>query len=205
MINWIDALNGVDQALEYFVSQGVKPTLRTLFYNLYSRALVPNTKSAYQHLSRRLVKARKEGRYSWDFMEDRTRMVYGELQDDRFSDDVADDFERILVAALDRFDAESILKEYFDYLKPEVYAERWADQKEICEVWIEKEALASTLQNWVSCLGVPVKVNKGYSSWTFIFNNAEALKETLKSHEKVTALLSEYKDKARDRLRSLRS
>jgi len=184
-VNWGKALVGVDEALKYFESLGVKPTLRTLFYNLYSKALIPNTRSAYQGLSKQLVKARKEGRYEWDFLEDKTRVAYGSLEDARFEDDVVETFEKRLVDKLERFDMESILREYFDYLRPWCTVLRWADQPLVCEIWIEKEALASTLQNWVGNWGLTIRVNRGYSSWTFIYNNVEALKYILQKHQKV--------------------
>jgi hypothetical protein len=119
-VNWEAALKGVDEALTFFEAQGVKPTLRTLFYNLYSKALIPNTKSAYQ------------------------------------------------------------------YLSPNLSVSKWADQPQVCEVWVEKEALAPTLRNWLNSRGVSIRVNRGYSSWTFIYNNCESLKNLLREHESIT-------------------
>jgi len=187
-IAWKNVLNGVDSALEFFRGQGVKPTLRTLFYNLYSKALIPNTKTAYQSLSKQLVKARKEGRYAWDFLEDKTRVVLGSIEDMRFNDDVAEDFEKRLVEKLEELDLESILSDVFDYLKPWLNVGYWADQKVVVELWIEKEALASTMQTWTYSKYLPIRVNRGYSSWTFIYNNVQALKFSLDKHEKVVVL-----------------
>jgi len=185
-VNWRKVLDGVDEALRFFSSQGVKPTLRTLFYNLYSRALIGNTRSQYQTLSKVLVKARKDGRYAWDFLEDKTRVVYGSLEDNRFDDEVVERFEKTLDRKLEDLDIDSILKEYFDYLKPWITVGKWAEQPQACEVWIEKEALASTFNNWLSGYNTAVRVNRGYSSWTFIYNNAEALRDVLDRHEKIT-------------------
>jgi hypothetical protein len=185
-IDWKAVLDGVDQALTFFRSQNVKPTLRTLFYNLYSKGLLPNTKTAYQSLSKHLVEARKQRRYEWDFLADITRQVYGELKDDRFNDDVLEKFTDLLEDKLEDFDLESILTEYFDYTKPYLYVSKWADQDQVCEIWIEKEALASTLVKWTQEHVIPIRVNRGYSSWTFIYNNARSLAYTLRNHSKVT-------------------
>jgi len=187
-IKWSDVLNGVDSALDFFRGQGVKPTLRTLFYNLYSKGLIPNTKTAYQSLSKQLVKARKEGRYAWDFLEDKTRVVLGSLDDWRFNDNVVEDTKERLVDKLEDLDIESMINEFFDYLKPFLNVGYWADQKVVVELWIEKEALASTMQNWTYSKYLPIRVNRGYSSWTFIYNNVQALKGSLDKHEKVIVL-----------------
>lgn len=187
-IAWSEVLKGVDSALEFFRGQGVKPTLRTLFYNLYSKGLIPNTKTAYQSLSKQLVKARKEGRYAWDFLEDKTRVVYGSLEDIRFDDNVVETTKERLVDKLEDLDIESMINEFFDYLRPYMWVGYWADQKVVVEIWIEKEALASTMQTWTMSKYLPIRVNRGYSSWTFIYNNVQALKQTLDKHEKVIVL-----------------
>ena len=64
-----------------FNREGVKPTLRTVFYSLVSRNLIPNTKSAYKRLSEVLVKARKDGIFAWDFLEDRVRYAIKRFSD----------------------------------------------------------------------------------------------------------------------------
>jgi len=185
-INWGLVLNEVDNALAYFASQNVKPTLRTLFYYLYSKQLIPNTQSAYKQLSRKLVKARKQGRYSWDFLEDKTRVVLGGLDDSRFDDDELDRFQKRLEETLENLSLEKMLEETFDYLMPWFRVGIWAEQPKAVEIWIEKEALASTIQAWCEGLGIPIRVNRGYSSWTFIYHNVGALKNHLTNHDEVT-------------------
>jgi len=184
-INWGLVLNEVDQALGYFASQGVKPTLRTLFYYLYSKALIPNTKSAYKQLSRKLVKARKQGRYQWDFLEDKTRVVLGNLDNTRFDDKELDRFQNRLEDKFEDLSIEKMLEETFDYLMPWFSVGRWTEQPKAVEVWIEKEALASTIQTWCEGLGIPIRVNRGYSSWTFIYHNVGALRNHLANHQKI--------------------
>jgi len=185
MVKWAEILDEIDIALEYFEGQGVKPTLRTLFYYLVSKQIIPNTKSSYKALSRQLVKARKSGRYQWDFLEDKTRVVMGRLADSRFSEDELDNFKDILQSRLERMTIDALLNNYFDITLPYFYVERWAEQPTVCEVWIEKEALASTLYSWIGNLDVPIRVNRGYSSWTFIYNNVKNLRWTLEKHDKV--------------------
>lgn len=185
MVKWDTVLDEIDEALEYFDSQGVKPTLRTLFYYLVSKQMIPNTRSSYKTLSRKLVQARKQGRYEWDFLEDKTRVVLGSLGDSRFRESELDEFKDRVQRKLEDLNIDDLIDRYFDFTVPYFYVDKWADQPTVCEVWIEKEALASTLQSWIGDQEVPIRVNRGYSSWTFIYNNVENLKWTLEKHDRV--------------------
>lgn len=169
-IKWGQVLDTVDGALTMFRGEGVKPTLRTLFYYLVSKEVIPNTTSSYKGLSRQLVKARKSGRYAWDFLEDKTRVVLGVLSDYK----------------LEEYDFDLAVKYSFEHLLSYFDAQAWADQPEVCEIWIEKEALASTIEAWTSDLRIPIRINRGYSSWTFIFNNVQALATEIRRHDRVT-------------------
>jgi len=185
-LNWRkDVQPQIQKALDYFGSIGVKPTLRTLFYNLVSKNLIGNTKSTYKGLSKWLVQARKEGLVPWNALEDTARNVYGSFSDNRFADDIvqtnADDMDR----RLESFNAENILKDFFDFYSSHAIVSKWADQPIVAEIWIEKEALAKTIVSWTENLGVQIRVNKGYSSWTFIYENCRVLKDRLLNHDKV--------------------
>ncbi|RLF17487.1 MAG: hypothetical protein DRN06_03750 [Thermoprotei archaeon] len=184
MVDWDKVLDEIDRAVEFFRAQGVKPTLRTLFYYLYSKGLLPNTKTAYKGLSKKLVRARKLGRYAWDFLEDKTRVTLGSLWDSRFSDNILEEYESQLREKLEQLDIDVLIRNYIP-TTPWIYVDRWADQPVVPEIWIEKEAQASTVHNWVRDLAVPVRVNRGYSSWTFIYNNVQSLRRTLAKHDKV--------------------
>jgi len=187
-IDWEAVISGVGSALEFFSSQGVKPTLRTLFYNLFSKGLIPNTKTSYQGLSKHLVKARKEGVFAWDFMEDKTRTVRGQIDDDIYKEEEIEELEVRLEDKLESLDIEELIDSYFDYTEPYLGFGRWAKQSNIIEIWIEKEALASTIENWTRYFRIPIRINRGYSGWTFIYNNIEDLKNVLERHDKVTVL-----------------
>jgi len=187
-LNWSYVLDKVDEAVAAFTAQNVKPTLRTLFYWLVSKQTIPNTESSYKTLSRKVVEARKQGRWAWDFLEDKTRTVVGGLADYRYSDYSLEWFKERLQEKLDSLDVDRMLNDFFDYLMPSFEVQRWAEQDEVCEVWLEKEALASTIHAWVSDLEVPLRINRGYSSWTFIYNNVQELNLSLSKHKKVTIL-----------------
>jgi len=173
------------EILPFFASQGVKPTLRTVFYALVSRGLIPNTKSAYKGLSRALVEARKEGLVAWDALEDRVRYARGSLDDH-----LPDEEELTLLAErlrrkLEDLSLSKLLSDYFDWLAPSPQPGFWALQPEVPEVWLEKDALEPTVENWLADIPVTIRVNRGYPSWTFIHENVEALREALERHQRV--------------------
>jgi 5S rRNA maturation endonuclease (ribonuclease M5) len=187
-LNWNELKGPIKAAFTFFQSQGVKPTLRTLYYNLVSQNLIPNTKTSYQCLSKKMVEWRKAGVFPMDILEDKVRMSYGTFQDSCFSEDHEKYQKAYLDRALENFNIESILKDFFNYRVSDATVSKWANQPEVCEIWIEKDALASTVVNWTSRKYVTVRVNKGYSSLTFIYNNAQALEDLLTRHDKVTIL-----------------
>lgn len=160
-----DIVNNVKDSLEnFFLPRGIKPTLRTMFYRLYSLGIIANTKYSYHRLGKYLVEARKEGIIPWDsFSDGAKREVLGNYEK---ADECLDPIE----------DAKS----WVDYVaqireKPSYKIGRWYNQPEYVEVWIEKDAMASTFMSILQDVEVPIAVNKGYSSWTFLYNNAQRL------------------------------
>lgn len=158
--------NITDSLAEFFEPRGIKPTLRTMFYRLYSLGIIPNTKGSYQKLGKLLVEARKSGKISWEsFADGAHREVLGEYEKaEEYLDPIQD--AKNWVAWV------SHLRE-----KPEYKIGRWFNQPNYVEVWIEKDAMASTFQSILNDREVPIVINKGYSSWTFLHDNAMRIQE----------------------------
>ena len=57
---------------------------------------------------------------------------------------------------------------------------RWHKQPQYVEVWIEKQALADTFISFLKERQVKVAVNKGYASWTFLYDNHKRLQQLTK-------------------------
>jgi hypothetical protein len=73
--------------------------------------------------------------------------------------------------------------QYTQYLKqvPLHYRiPRWYKQPHYVEVWIEKQALASTFESFLNGRDVRIVINKGFASWTFIHQNAQRLTQIVK-------------------------
>jgi len=186
-IDWQEVKTEVSLALSEFNRQGVKPTLRALFYWLVSRQVIPNTKAAYKALSRHMVKWRQEGTFAWDCLADTTRTVLGWLSDKELDENELDYWVKEVEQMIEELALDWVVKKLMPW-EPTFSFGRWASQPVVCEIWIEKEALAQTVHNWTDDLYVPVKVNRGYASWTFIYQNVQALTKTLGDHDKVIVL-----------------
>jgi len=205
-IDWSEIVDLVErEVVPYFSSQGVKPTLRTIFYYLVSKGLIPNTRSSYKSLSRVLVSARKRGVLSWDFLADRTRSVYRDFDDSYKSEKDLDYVKLRCEQKLNEISIETLLSDFFDYLAVSKTVGYWARQPVIPEIWIEKEALAETVHRWVRKYEVNVRVNRGYPSWTFIYENVRELRTLLIDHEQVVVYyLGDYDPSGVDIERFLR-
>ena len=73
--------NDVIPKLADYKRRGIIPTLRTLFYWLYSLKKVPNARNSYDKIGEYIVEARKDGRISWDAIADETRRSVADFVD----------------------------------------------------------------------------------------------------------------------------
>jgi hypothetical protein len=157
-INWKCVLEEVKSALLWFKELGVTPTLRTMFYRLVSKEIIPNTEQSYKSLSSIIVKARKSRDIPWDSFSDQGRQV--------------------LFGTEEYVSPEQFIEIGIDYLRKASHAymiPRWHSQKNYVEVWIEKQALADTFVSFLLNRQVNVVVNRGYASWSFLYENCERL------------------------------
>jgi hypothetical protein len=147
-------------AVASFKEQGIKPTLRTLFYNLVSLEVIPNTENSYKRLSRVLVKERKNCNIPFDAIADESgRQVLCNFSD------VYESPESYIQRRIE------LIKHASSWYK----VPRWYGQKHYVEVWIEKQALADTFASFLKGMDVRIIVNKGFASWTFLYGNAQRL------------------------------
>lgn len=132
----------IDQANEIitnYAAQGFDLTLRQLYYQFVSRALIPNADCEYKRLGSIVNDARLAGLIDWDALVDRTR----NLQRLGHWDTPAD----VVGAALSGY--------HVDY---------WAGQTYRPEVWIEKDALIGVIEGVCNELDVPFFSCRGYTS-----------------------------------------
>lgn len=134
-------------ALEYN-RQGLKLTLRQLYYQFVARGLLESGQKVYKRIGKALVEARLDGRFPIDWIEDRGRSAGS--SDTECADDVDQALE----------DSAGLVSRCPYYLR---YG-RWYGQSAVPFVWVEKDALAGVLEGICSRLGVGLFACKGYPS-----------------------------------------
>ena len=172
LVNWKEVIQASIGIIEEFRSRGVIPTIRTVYYALVSKNLIPNTINAYKGLSKALVEARKNSKVSWSSIADETRQTRG--------GDTA------------LWDPDEYAETYVDYLFRmigEFTLPKWLNQKYYVEIWIEKFALAATFNNYISNMHVVLVPSRGYSSWTFLKDAAIRIRDAVKDTEKVPIIV----------------
>lgn len=190
----------VDKALEvakeYYDMHGTALTLRGLFYVLVSRGDIPNTKTAYKHLSNVLAKARYAGRFPWHLIKDATRRKI-----------FMESTTSYPTAPLSPEDLKRILEDYINSYT-NVTVNPWKDQPYRVIVVVEKEALADAIEKFtreVFPFGVyQIRVIKGYDSATDIHELAETLELIPRNQKAVILQLGDYDPSGEDIVRDLR-
>lgn len=129
----------INDIIDEYASQGYKLTLRQLYYQLVSRAIVPNAQSEYAKLSSLLVKGRMFGAVDWDAIEDRLRRPRLPYWVHDIKDAINDTVETYRI-------------------------DRQKGQEVYIELWVEKDALSGVLSRITSYYHVRLMVNRGYSS-----------------------------------------
>jgi hypothetical protein len=135
------------EVVEDFESQGYRMTLRQLYYQLVSQDIIPNQDSEYKKLGSLLNDSRYYGLIDWDFIEDRVRIPKRNSHWDDINDIV-----------------DSAIHSY--------RRDRWQDQNNYVEVWVEKDALSGVLQPITEKYHVTLMVNRGYSSASAMHDSA---------------------------------
>jgi hypothetical protein len=127
-------------------------TIRQIYYRLVAAGMIPNKRSAYNQLSKTLVKARENGEVDDTRIEDRARGVLKTENTYRSPE--------TFVATIRNWIKNQIAELYFRDL--------WSDQGHHVEVWVEKDALSRVIQQSAAPLRVTVCPSRGYSSYTYI-------------------------------------
>jgi hypothetical protein len=129
---------------------GFKLTLRQIYYQFVSRDLIPNTKESYKSLGEVVNNARLAGLIDWDAIEDRTRNL----------------------RSLAHWDSPKDIVKSCAY---QFRVDRWANQPNYCEVWIEKDALSGIIQGVCNENDVPFFACRGYTSQSEMWGAAMRL------------------------------
>lgn len=140
-----DLLTICDQIVTSYQEQGLRLTLRQLFYVLIARVVVQSANRVYKNLSGLISMGRLAGRIDWDAIEDRIRVP-------QMPPEFAN-LDELVDAAI------------ASYRLP-----RWKGQPYYAELWVEKDALAGILLPLAQAYHVTLMVNRGYGSTSSMYD-----------------------------------
>jgi len=182
-LNWDSVTAQSIPIFEQFAARGVIPTLRTIYYALVSKSIIPNTKSAYKGLSVAFVTARKDGRIRWSWIADETR--HAEEGDTRHYWDKDRYAQAVMESVVDSL--KENLEGSTDYQIP-----KWHRQPYYIEVWIEKAALQATFKKYLEDWHVTLVPSRGYSSWTFLKQAADRIRKDAQGRTPVIIYFGDF-------------
>jgi hypothetical protein len=144
----VDRIEKCNDIIDDYKSQGLRLTLRQLYYQLVTKNVIPNVERSYKNLSSLVTDARMAGLMDWNAIEDRVRVPRVPQEFDDLKD---------LVEAAIR-----------SYRLP-----RWRGQENYVELWVEKDALAGVLRPIATKYHITLMVNRGYSSASAMYESAQ--------------------------------
>ena len=163
-----------------YQKQGIKMTLRQLYYQLVARDVIKNLVSEYKKLGTLLKDARYNGIVDWDAIEDRIRVP-----------SIPSQWNDVLGLIRSAKTA---------YRLP-----RWKDQEYYVELFTEKDALSSVLEPIANKLHISFCVNRGYTSASAIYELSKRVMDKIEDDKKVVVLyLGDYDPSGLDMVRDIK-
>lgn len=138
-------LEMINEIITSYEAQGYTLTLRQLYYQLVSRAIIANNDKQYSKLSRTLTDARMSGLVDWNAIEDRVRIP----------------------KRLPHWNHEV---DFLDSVIPQFALDKMRGQENLIEVWVEKDALSQVVQRSANKYHLRTLVNRGYGSVSVMYD-----------------------------------
>ena len=170
----------ISQILEEFKQEGIKVTLRQLYYQLVARGIIQNKVDVYNKLSTLLTDARYAGIVDWEAVEDRGRVPH--------TPNTFEDINDLIKAAAQSYQLD-----------------RWEGQEYYVELWTEKDALVSVISPITKKYQVSVCINKGYTSASSIYNSAQRFLEQQEGKKCILLYLGDHDASGLDMDRDIKS
>lgn len=146
----LDLIEKINDIIYDYQTQGYELTLRQIYYQLVARAYVENTERSYKNIGALVNDARLAGRIDWDAIVDRTRHI---RENSHWTSPA------------------SILRSALSSYRIDVRD----NQPNYLEVWVEKDALISIVEDVASELDVPCFSCRGYVSQSEMYAAAQRL------------------------------
>ena len=148
----LERITQANEIIERYQEQGLRLTLRQLYYQFVTRNWITNEEKSYKNLGKLLSDARLAGLIDWNAIEDRVRVPVNPPEFDSLED--------LIEAAFHSF-----------------RLPRWDGQDHYVELWVEKDALSGVLRPLANEFHVTLMVNKGYSSQSAMYEAGQRFVE----------------------------
>lgn len=145
-------IESIDAIASEYSAQGMRITVRQVYYQCVSRGIMPNSKKEYEKISDLVADGRMAGLIDWDAIEDRTRYKRANAH--------WDSPQEIIRAAAKQYRIDTR-----------------ATQPNYVEAWVEKDSLVSILEQTCSRLDVPCFSCRGFPSITALHEAAERFRD----------------------------
>jgi len=144
----LDLIDKVNYIVAEYEAQGYELTLRQVYYQLVARGFIPNNERSYKNLGNLINDGRLAGLIDWYSIVDRTRYIrrnshWGTPQS-------------------------VISSAKYSYM-----LDRWEEQPNYVEVWVEKDALIGIVSQICKKLDVPHFSCRGYTSQSEMWSAAQ--------------------------------
>ena len=143
-------INLCNEIIAEWSDKGYSLTLRQLYYQLVSRAVIPNNEQSYDNVGATISDARLAGLIDWDAIVDRTRAV------------------RALPHWNNPAEIVSGAAAQFNY-------DLWEGQPTRVKVWVEKDALVDVIGRSAKSFDVPFFSCRGYTSQSEMWGAARRI------------------------------
>lgn len=138
----------VNEVISEYSAQGYELTLRQVYYQLVARGHILNNERSYKNLGNLINDGRLAGLIDWFAIIDRTRNLRGNSHWET---------------------PESVIES----AKYSYMLDRWKDQPNYVEVWVEKDALIGIVSQICKKLDVPHFSCRGYTSQSEMWSAAQ--------------------------------
>ena len=155
----MDIVHKANVIIAQYEQMGIKLSLRQLYYQLVGRNWIANKDTEYKKLGELMKDARLCGLVDWEAIEDRNRIL----------------------RSLNHWQSpESILAAVASQYRED----KWATQPYRVEVWVEKDALLSVIEQPCNEFQVPYLSCRGYNSITAQWEGAMRAKAFKRNNQK---------------------
>ena len=135
----LDLIEIINSVIDEYSSQGYELTLRQAYYQLVARGYIPNNERSYKNIGSLINDGRLAGLIDWHSITDRTRNIR-------------------------RLSHWNNPAEIIDSASRQYRLDKWKDQPNYVEVWVEKDALVDVVSRACNYLDVPYFSCRGYTS-----------------------------------------